>query len=320
MNKIALVTGAGGFIGGVLCKLLKETTDYTVVGVDIKNAPLWGATRYIDVFEPQDYAELSLVEYEPEVIFHLGASSLLGPSVAAPLDYIDNNASKMADQLYYLVARGWQGRYVFASSAAVYGNHKLYPDLPIGEGDVKNPCNPYGWSKLHGEQILQMACQAHGIKATALRLFNVAGAWDDLGQGEDQPHILTRMTQAARSDSFFHINGDGGCVRDYVHVKDVVGAFAHADTFLKTSEPGTFHALNVGTGIGTSILDLLKEFRAHAFELLETDFVSARKGDPDYLVADANRIQQIFGWEPHHSLKDIITDHYRYLTYGRELA
>jgi UDP-glucose 4-epimerase len=308
----ALVTGADGFIGRILCRMLRQqcwdirTVDMKYKAFDSARTGHWSGS----------YDDWELyVNDKYDVIFHLGASSLLGPSVRSPLSYFDNNVSRMNRMLSHIVREKACQNIIFASSAATYGDPGK--DIALKEEHAGHPCNPYGWSKLMGEITLEQACLAYGLKGYSMRFFNVAGAYEDLGQDLDQPHILTKMSVARLENRTFYINGntydtyDGTCVRDYIHVADVCDALIAAAHNI-VSQPGTSYTeYNVCSGTKTSNRELTEMFSG-MFGLTH-NVMEGRPGDPGYLYGDNSNTINELNWSPKMDTYDIIESHYDYV-------
>jgi UDP-glucose 4-epimerase len=311
-----VVTGAAGFIGKILCKRLVECGHF-VYGVDIsydlvnqKNIlQQVGLHSYEETYTNSDWYNYEDVD----MIIHLAADSLLGPSVYDPLKYMNNNVARLVQ---FLDTRKHNPiPIIFASSAAVYGD--LNTSFGIKEHQAGKPINPYGISKWFGEKIIEESCKAHGFKSYAMRFFNVAGAYGDLGQKLDQPHILTKMSLASVRGEKFIINGnsyntfDGTCYRDYVHVLDVCNTLITSMEHLYNAPTGTFDTFNLGRGHSVSNRQLATTFSK--LLSLDFDYSDARPGDPGYLIADKNKAYHKFGYKPTYALTDIIIDHYNYV-------
>lgn len=275
------ITGSHGYIGSVL---RKELTERGYNNICCDNKPLLGDLRYLGNLVPCSFDDVRfidmVVESNCQTIFHLAASSLLGPSATDPLQYYYNNTSRTINMIKMLADRGWKGRIVFSSTAAVYGEQTH----PVSEESHLTPCNHYGHSKLMCEKVLLNASM-YGIKTTVFRYFNVAGAYDDVGQDAGEPHIITRICNAAAGRSplvvygYDYPTGDGSCIRDYVNVRDVCGAQIYA---MENKVDGTF---NLGTHSGTSVFDVISTFIWVTGRNIEYTIGDRREGDPAMLVA-----------------------------------
>lgn len=310
----ALVTGAGGFIGRILCRMLKQE-GWEVVANDLRYDRSWSANAK-DWFI-RSYDEYNLYYGNTyDVIFHLGANSLLAPSVKDPLTYIENNVSRFNTMLQNIIKNKSAPAIIFASSAATYGDPGI--DIALREEHAGTPCNPYGWSKLMGEHVLEQACLAHGLKGYSMRFFNVAGAYEELGQDLDQPHVLTKMSVARIKGEKFRINGvnydtyDGTCVRDYIHVTDVCDALIAAAKQITKDPETSYTEYNVCSQTKTSNLQLADRFQ-EMFGLFY-EFIDVRPGDPGYLYGDNRNTILELGWTPRMDLHDIIESHYDYVS------
>jgi UDP-glucose 4-epimerase len=296
--KTAIVTGAYGYIGSVLCKLLKED-GYYVVGIDndINALSDWinGADRvkYCDDFLVADFVSDQALhmyyEYKDASIFHLAANSLLGPSATEPLSYFKNNTTKTLNLIGELTP---SNRFIFASTAATYG----LSNRILKETSRLDPPNNYGKSKLWTEQMLDSYYKLGHIRAVSFRFFCVIGAYGDVGQLPETPHIVNQLCDRAMKKEPFTINGtdyktfDGTTVRDYLHVVDVCRALIHADKYLETQEP-CHHKFNLGTNEGYSVRQMVDCFtkQCSPVEVVEGP---RRVGDPPFLVADPNKFMK----------------------------
>jgi UDP-glucose 4-epimerase len=287
--KKAIVTGASGYIGSVLCKMLKEH-DYHVIGIDWnpRDHDLNYDSKYCDDFIDVEYC-WSMDAIDPDVtVFHLAASSLLGPSATQPLEYFENNTGKSLVLFKHLKPTN---RLIFASTAAVYGHNKGNRNTPKYEEMDLNPPNNYGLSKLWCEQMLDSCYKLNNLQATSFRFFNVIGAYGDRGQQKGTPHIINKLCESADSGEPFIIYGndwwtpDGTCVRDYVHVEDICRAMIHADKYMKEQNTVCHHKFNLGTRTGTSVKEIVDIFRTIVKDV-NIKYGERREGDPAFLVAD----------------------------------
>lgn len=310
MRRKALVTGATGYIGSVLCKMLKEK-DYYVVGHDRNNVP--ERLRYCNDFIITDLADIPHALFVKDlffdVIFHLGAESLLGPSATDPLKYFDSNTAKTIPLIKECVAHGTN--FVFASTAAVYAEVNPGTSNPISENYEKEPINNYGLSKWMTEQMLTKCVDAYQLKATSFRFFNVIGGYEDMGPRKETPHILSSLIRSTYDDVPFIINGtdwntkDGTCVRDYVHVMDICRAMIFADKQMSATDyytgANSYHIpFNLASGVGFSVAEIIEAYEKVAKTKVNTVYGQRRKGDPEYLVADPHKFIKA-GFEYKHS-------------------
>lgn len=306
--KRAVVTGSNGYIGLVLCKMLKEK-GYYVIGVDTK---LYVNNKYCDEMINDDIAaiHLNIKRSDDYSYFHLAASSLLGPSATNPLLYYENNTAKTIKLLQTMKPRN----IVFASTAAVYAPH----DKTVNERSVLSPPNNYGRSKLWCEQVIDSCFVTDNIRACSFRFFNVIGTYGEVGLQNNTPHVLSQLCEAGLKNKPFNINGtdyqtrDGTCVRDYVHVVDVCRAMIHMSELLDASAPRHFK-YNLGTGIGTSVKEMVDIFRTVAKDV-NTNWIGRREGDPPYLVADPSKFIEDTNFNYYYNsehLPDIISEVWR---------
>ena len=306
-----LVTGASGYVGSVVCeKLMTRDQNYTVVAVD-RNPCKHG---WFDESFEADYNDIQHLLLDVDCVVHCGATSLVGPSVVDPAKYYRNNVTGTQELLDACVAQGVK-RFVFISSAACYGN----PPMGICHvEDTNTPMNPYGWSKRMTEIMLQDYHTAYGLNSVSLRLFNVAGAHNNLGQEKQATHIIARIMESAIAGETFTVYGDdfdtedGTCVRDYVHVYDVAGAVHNA--VKRTCRESCCDIFNIGNGKGYSNMDIIKSIEANTDLTVNYTVGPRRAGDPDYLVADTYFTQQRMIWQPSLTLDDIITSAYNHYT------
>jgi UDP-glucose 4-epimerase len=317
MYKSAIVTGASGYIGSVLCKLLKEN-DYIVTGFDLESRELH-RTKYCDLFYETDFTSdfaLDILKKQSNAtVFHLAANSLLGPSAYDPLSYYNNNTVKT---LTLIKALQPSNKFVFASTAAVYG-HIHGDNLPKYEISPINPPNNYGWSKYFTEKILDTSYKICNIRATSFRFFNVIGAHDNVGQQKNTPHIINKLCEASRNNKTFSIYGnkwntrDGTCVRDYIHVFDVCNALIHADKFME-DKINCHYKFNLGTKHGTSVKEIVDIFRVVGYDV-NVEVIEPRLGDPACLIANPSLFCSTTNFKykfDHNDLPEIIANAYNY--------
>jgi UDP-glucose-4-epimerase GalE len=314
-----LVTGGAGYIGSHTCKALANagftpvTYDNLVHGHSW--AVRWGPLVRGDLANQALLAD-TLRRYSITAVIHFAAFAYVGESMSAPGKYFGNNVSNTLT-LLEAMQQAQVDTMVFSSTCATYG----MPDkLPIDESQTQKPINPYGESKLFAERMLQWWGNAHGLRWTALRYFNAAGADRDGDIGEDhQPetHLIPIAIQAAMGlraplDIFGcdYPTPDGTAVRDYVHVSDL--ATAHVAALKRLQRGGDSIALNLGTGTGHSVRDVVSMVEVFGGRV-PVRMAARRLGDPPLLVAAANRAREVLEWEPRHSsLDEIVSTAWRW--------
>jgi UDP-glucose 4-epimerase len=255
-------------------------------------------------------------------IVHCAGTSLVGPSIADPGEYYNNNVVKTVLMLDHLSTWDVKPFIVFSSSAAVYGNPV---STPITEDAIPNPINPYGNTKMMIERILHDYGVAHGFRSFIFRYFNAAGAdvWgSELGPEPGDTHIIPRIFEAYFAKKPFRLFGtdyatsDGTCVRDYIHVCDI--ALAHLRACVSLSDGSESKTYNLGTNTGYSnqlIIDTFKDLVGD-LEVINED---RREGDPDILVADGSKFAAEQGMTPQFSdMPTIIESFKKY--YGGQLS
>jgi UDP-glucose-4-epimerase GalE len=322
MSETVLVTGATGYIGGHVCKLLKNS-GYQVIGVDRVRRE--HTLKHMDQFLEADYSSpecfTTLLEHDSIVaVVHCAGTSLVGPSVADPAEYYVNNVAKTAMLLSVLKTLPRPPVVVFSSSAAVYGA----PDVDvIYEEQSWNPISPYGQSKAMIEIMLTDVCCAYGMTAMSLRYFNACGADLDgeLGQAPGATHIVARLLESVRDSKEFTLYGtdyptpDGTCVRDYVHVEDLAQAHMMAIQYCLSfngANNGIHYMLNLGTGKGYSNREILHAVEKYIGKV-NVAYGERRHGDPAQLVAGRFLATATLGWSPAHSdLETIINSAWKW--------
>lgn len=314
--KTILIAGGAGYIGSHMLALLKERGIDAVV-VDNLRTGHWQATkcaRKLYVGDLRDLAFLNQVFDENDIsgVINFAAYSLVGESVKNPLKYYGNNVIGSHSMLTAMKNHG-VNKVVFSSTAAVYGEPEKQP---IVETDRTDPTNPYGASKLAIEGMLKWCDQAHGIRYAALRYFNAAGSNPDADIGEDhnpESHLIPLVMKTALGQRD-HIGifgddyptADGTCIRDYIHVRDLVEAHLLALEHLeKTDESGIF---NLGSGDGYSVREIIETARAVTGKEIPAVVEPRRAGDPSVLIASNEKASKVLGWTPHRDLKQIIED------------
>jgi len=306
-----LVTGAGGYIGSQTCKTLFKK-GYHVVGVD-RNKIKHGYCKTVYSGDYRDYAVQALL-LDIDCVVHIGATSLVGPSVLDPSKYYNNN---VVGTLKLLDACKNQGvkSFVFASSAATYGEPEGGVCL---ETEQHTPMNPYGWSKRMTEIMLSDYATAYGINSVSLRFFNVAGADTlmEMGQEKDATHIIAKLIEMTMEGKDFTLNGgdfdtpDGTCVRDYVHVEDVASGIHKAIEYTNANEGA--YRFNLGNKEGYSNLQIVEAVKRNTPLKPNVTIGPARDGDPATLVANTMLANVELNWTPKYDLDIIVKTAYNW--------
>jgi UDP-arabinose 4-epimerase len=320
VDRPVLVTGGAGYVGSHACKQL-HLAGYTPVTYDNlenghRSLVRWGP---LEVGDLHDRSRLDDVmgRWRPEAVLHFAGYAYVGDSMRDPGSYYRNNVGGTVDLLASLVEHGVD-QVVFSSSCATFG---IPTSVPIEDDDHQDPINPYGASKLMVERILTDHDAAHGLRSVALRYFNAAGADPDGEAGElhdPETHLIPRVIETAmgkRPDveifGGVYPTPDGTCIRDYVHVTDLADAHVRALRYLQAGGAST--AFNLGTGTGSSVLEVVEQVRATTGAEVPVRMLGPRPGDPPELVAAAGRARSELGWEPTRSaLADIISDAWRW--------
>jgi UDP-glucose 4-epimerase len=308
-----LVTGGAGYIGSVTVELLQAKGERVVVLDDLVRGHRQAIDAGVPFYQGRvgDRALLARIaaEHELESCVHFAALAYVGESVQEPSKYFENNVEQGIAFLGALVKAGVR-RVVFSSTCATYGEPE---QVPISERTRQWPVNPYGWSKLLMERLLDSYDTAYGMKFVALRYFNAAGATEKCGEHHDpESHLIPNVLSAAAGEkpvvSVFgktYPTPDGTAIRDYVHVADLADAHIRALEHLRGGGKSDF--LNLGTGHGYSVLEVIESARKVTGRPIEIRFEAARAGDPARLVADAAKSKAVLGWVPAQSdLQSII--------------
>jgi UDP-arabinose 4-epimerase len=310
-----LVTGGAGYIGSHTAKALARAGFEPIVFDDLSVghewAVRWGPLVKGDLADRETLAA-AFDEYRPEAVIHFAAHAYVGESIESPRKYFDNNVANTLNLLAAMLDHG-VSRIVFSSTCATYGEPIR---IPITEDHPQCPLNPYGESKLFVEKVLRWYEKAYGLKWVALRYFNAAGAdpEGDLGEDHDpETHLIPLAIQAA-----IHVRPevtvmgtdystpDGTAIRDYVHVTDLAEAHARALTYL--IEGGQPIALNLGSGIGSSVFQIVAAVERASGRAVPIRRSGRRSGDAAILMADASRAVRTLGWKHPYSCPEAIVD------------
>lgn len=312
-----LVTGGAGYVGGVCAQVLLEQGHEVVVVDDLSTGNADGVPSGAR-FVQGDIAEAApglLAAERFDGVLHFAAQSLVGESVQQPQKYWHGNVVKTFDLLEAMRSTG-TSRLVFSSTAAVYGEPE---QVPITEEAPTRPTNPYGASKLAIDHAITSYAVAHGLAATSLRYFNVAGAYGGLGENRVvETHLIPLVLQVAaghrRSISVFGTDWptpDGTAVRDYIHILDLAQAHLLA---LGSAEAGTHRVFNLGSGTGFSVREVISACERVTGLAITAEDAPRRAGDPAVLIASSDKAITDLGWTPkYNDLDRIVADAWDYL-------
>ncbi len=309
-----LVTGGAGYIGSHMVLALTDVGIETVVIDNLSTGFPWAVAPAAKLVRG-DVGDQVLVtkvmkDHKIDAVIHFAGSIVVPDSVADPLGYYANNTAK-SRALMECAVKAKVPNFIFSSTAAVYGNPK---SLPVFEIDAPAPISPYGSSKLMTEIMLQDSHLAYGLNYVALRYFNVAGADPQGRSGQSTPratHLIkvacqTALGQRAKIDVFGtdYDTPDGTCLRDYIHVSDLIAAHMCALSHLRKG--GASGIFNCGYSKGYSVLEVIKAVEKANGAPFKVDYCPRRAGDPAGIVAGAARAREILGWAPKYDDLDFI--------------
>lgn len=320
----ALVTGGAGYIGSQTCKALARAGNdvlvYDNLSTGHRRLARWGEFEHGDIQDTQKLRD-SLKKWRPDVLIHFAASSQVGESVQNPGKYFRNNVAGTLSILEAMRDEGIEN-IVVSGSAAVYGQPA---ETPLTERTKAAPINPYGASKLFMERMLADFAAAHGIKWMSLRYFNAAGCDPEGETGElhtPETHLVPRIIMAALGIiPQINIFGDdyptpdGTCIRDYIHVADLAEAHIRAASHLLDN--GESMALNLGTGAGASVREILQKLEEITAVPIPYGVAPRREGDPATLLADASLARSILGWKAERDIDAILRDAWNFMKENR---
>ena len=307
-----LVTGGAGYVGSVCAQVLVEA-GHEVVVVDNFSTGNRGAVpagaRLVEG-DVRDVAGEVLAEGGFDGVLHFAARSLVGESMEKPEEYWQHNVVTTLTLLDAMRDNGVHNL-VFSSTAATYGEPE---QVPITEDMPTSPTNPYGATKLAIDHAITSYAQAHGLGATSLRYFNVAGAYGPIGENREvETHLIPLVLQVAlgHREKIFMFGDDwptpdGTAVRDYIHIRDLADAHILA---LESNRPGTHRIYNLGSGDGYSVKQVVEMCRKVTGHPIPAEVAPRRAGDPAVLIASSDRIRAELGWNPVRTdLETIVTD------------
>jgi UDP-glucose 4-epimerase len=321
-----LVTGGAGYIGSHMVHALADAGERTVVLDNLSTGFDWAVPKGVPlvVGETGDQLRVAalIAEHRVDAIVHFAASIVVPDSVRDPLSYYRNNTVNSRALLEVAVNSGVR-HFIFSSTAAVYGNPE---QVPVDENAPLRPMSPYGNSKLMTEIMLGDVAAAHDLRHVTLRYFNVAGADPKLRTGQSTvgaTHLIKVAVEAALGKrpeiqvfGTDYDTPDGTCIRDYIHVADLVDAHMVALAHLRGGgDCGTF---NCGYGHGYSVLEVIEAVKRVSGRNFAVRLAPRRPGDPAAIVADPTRIRSQLGWTPRFDKLDTIAEHA--LAWERKLA
>jgi UDP-glucose 4-epimerase len=320
-----LVTGGAGYIGSQMVNELRDAGEQVVVLDNLSTGHRWAVPASVPlvVGETGDQPLVAKLirEHGVSEIIHFAASIVVPDSVRDPLGYYRNNTAN-SRALIECAVKGGVRRFIFSSTAAVYGNPAT---IPVPESAPLQPISPYGWSKLMTEIMLGDAGRAHGLSHVILRYFNVAGADPKNRTGQasaNATHLIKVAAEAAlglrpklQVFGTDYPTPDGTCIRDYIHVSDLTRA--HSDALRHLRGGGSSLTLNCGYGHGFSVLEVIDMVKRMSGADFKVEMAPRREGDPAQIVAASERARAELGWQPRFDDLSVIVGHA--LAWEREL-
>lgn len=299
-----LVTGGAGYIGSVVVDDLIDSGVEVSVLDNLSRGHRSSVSDEARFYEG-DIGDKDLVrricdEREITAAMHFSAFAYVGESVERPDVYYQNNVVQTLILLDALLESGVK-QFVFSSSCATYGEPEY---IPLDEKHPQRPTSPYGWTKLFVERILSDYRESFGLRFVALRYFNACGATDTRGEKHDpETHLIPLVLEAAAGKrphiSVFgndYATPDGTAIRDYIHVSDISQAHLLALKHLNLNGDSEF--INLGNGLGYSVMDVIEAARRVTGESIEVKVEARRPGDPSRLIANAAKANSVLGWRP----------------------
>ena len=311
-----LVSGGAGYIGSHMVLALTDVGIETVVVDNLTTGFHWAVSPAAKLVRGDIGDEALMLkvmkDHKVDAVVHFAGSIVVPDSVSDPLGYYLNNTVNSRNLMHCAVKSDVKN-FIFSSTAAVYGNPRV---LPVTEMETPAPILPYGTSKWMTEQMLCDSHAAYGLNYVALRYFNVAGADPKGRSGQSTPratHLIkvaaqTALGQRAQMEVFGtdYDTPDGTCVRDYIHVSDLIAA--HMDSLSHLRRGGESGIFNCGYGKGFSVLDVIKSVERIHGAPLNVKYGPRRAGDPAGIVAAADKARNVLGWKPKYDDLDFIVD------------
>jgi UDP-glucose 4-epimerase len=310
-----LVTGGAGYIGKSFINKFYKKFEKIFVIDNLYDSFNKNFPENV-IFFKSDFGKKDILsnvfENQIECVFHFAAFARIGESNSNPSPFFENNVTQMISLLDIMKNSNCK-KIIFSSSAAIFGNPI---NIPINENHPKNPINSYGETKLIGEKILEWYYKAYGIKNISLRYFNVAGSYKVLGENrKTETHILPLIFNSIIKQKPFYIFGnnyntkDGTCIRDYIHIEDLIDAHMLAFKKLDTIP---FDFFNLGSERGVSNLELVQLTSDLTGKDLKFDYKEKRYGDPSQLIASSEKAKKVLNWKNKNSINDIILSLIKY--------
>ena len=312
-----LVTGGAGYVGSHCVKAMVDAGHQCIIIDNLsrghRELAKWCPLIICDIRDKEKLSEVFRVN-QFDAVMHFAALAYVGESVQSPMLYWDNNVVGTKTLLEAMLAFDVR-KIVFSSTCAVYGQ----PDfLPITEEAFKKPINPYGYTKLACENLMDHLDVSDKLKSVRFRYFNAGGSdfLNGLGEfHEPETHLIPLVIDAAlgfRSHvkvfGADFITPDGSAIRDYVHVKDLASAHLRGMDYLLSG--GSSEIFNLGTGLGSSVFEVINLVEKISGKCVPKIIVSRRPGDPAELVANAKKVNNLLGWSSKFSFEQIINDAY----------
>jgi UDP-glucose 4-epimerase len=301
-----LVSGGAGYIGSHMVHDLADAGERVVVLDNLSTGFAWAIRKGVPLVVgdsgDQNLVGQTIREHEVQSIIHFAASAIVPDSVRDPLGYYKNNTVNSRALIETAVQNGVR-QFIFSSTCAVYGNPVR---VPVTEDTLAAPISPYGWSKLMTEIMLRDAGTAHGLSHVILRYFNVAGADPKCRSGQstkNSTHLIKVAVETAlglrpKLDIYGadYPTPDGTCIRDYIHVSDLVGAHSDALRYLRAG--GASATLNCGYGHGFSVREVIDAVKRVSGVDFKVEIAPRRPGDPAQIVSASERARTTLGWNP----------------------
>lgn len=316
-----LVTGGAGYIGSHCTYLLVEKGYEVVILDDLSRGNVQAihpsATFYNGDMRDDAILDKLFTENKIDAIMHFAAKIVVPESFEKPIEYFNNNVYGV-ERLLSAANRHGVDKFVFSSTAAVYGTPKTVPCL---ETDLTNPESPYGSSKLAAEYLVRSCEDAYGIRSVVFRYFNVAGS-DMKGRiglaAKEITHLIPSVIEAVEGIrekvTIFgtdYPTEDGTCIRDYIHVEDLVEAHVKGLEYLVNGNPSTL--INLGDGRGYSVREVIDTVKSTLGKDVPFEEGGRRGGgDPSIIIASNQRANDLLNWKPKHTLSDMITSDYQW--------